>query len=185
MRHLILVKHSLPEIDPAVPAHRWHLSAEGRRRCHALSERLACYSPGCMLSSREPKAVETARLLARHLGQTVQVVEGLHEHDRSHVGWMDADRFRSQVQALFDHPDRLVMGGETADQARERFTCAVTAALGEYPNSDVVIVAHGTVITLFVEQAAGGAAFEFWERLALPSMVVMSLPELALVRGPI
>jgi broad specificity phosphatase PhoE len=185
MRHLILVKHALPEIDPALPAHRWPLSVEGRRRCHTLAERLADYSPGCMLSSREPKAVETAQLLADHFGQTVEIVEGLHEHDRSDVGWMDEARFRSQVQAFFDQPDRLVMGRETAAQARKRFARAVTAALGQCPRGDVVIVAHGTVITLFVEQAVGVAGFEFWKQLGLPSMVVLSLPELALVRGPI
>ena len=39
-RHLILVKHSLPEIMEDVPAREWILSAEGRARCKRLADRL-------------------------------------------------------------------------------------------------------------------------------------------------
>ncbi len=45
MPRLILVKHSLPEIVPALPANEWRLSEGGRPRCRVLAERLAAYSP--------------------------------------------------------------------------------------------------------------------------------------------
>jgi broad specificity phosphatase PhoE len=181
LRSLILVKHSLPEIVPVVPAHQWHLSEKGRLQCIALAKRLTCHLPGCIVSSKEPKAVETAQLVADHVGQTVQIIEGLHEHDRSNVEWTSEERFEAQVAAFFRHPDRLVMGTETASEARKRFTQAVTSVLQEHPNDTVVIFAHGTVITLFVAQAVGLEAFRLWKQLGLPSFVVMSLPEVELV----
>jgi hypothetical protein len=52
MRYLVLVKHSLPHIVPTLPAHRWYLSEEGHLRCQALADKLAVYSPGCILSSK-------------------------------------------------------------------------------------------------------------------------------------
>lgn len=66
-------------------------------------------------------------------------------------------------------------------QARERFTAAVQAILAERPEGNVVIVAHGTVLTLFVAHHTGVAPLPFWQRLGLPSFVVLSLPELALL----
>ncbi len=37
VRRLILVKHSLPVLEPAVPAREWRLGEEGRRRCAGLA----------------------------------------------------------------------------------------------------------------------------------------------------
>lgn len=48
-----------------------------------------------------------------------------------------------------------------------------------HPVGNIIIVAHGTVITLFVSRRAGLEPFPFWKRLALPSFVVLSLPDQA------
>ena len=40
MQKLILVRHSVPEIDARLRAADWHLSDEGRRRCTGLAEAL-------------------------------------------------------------------------------------------------------------------------------------------------
>ena len=63
MSELILVKHSLPAFDPALPPAEWHLSEEGLRRCEGLAERLRPWvGPlgGPLFVSTEPKAMETA-----------------------------------------------------------------------------------------------------------------------------
>ena len=39
---LILVKHSLPVIDPEKPAHQWKLSPEGKKRCIPLAQASCC-----------------------------------------------------------------------------------------------------------------------------------------------
>ena len=40
---LVLVRHSLPEIDPAVSSREWRLSEEGRVRSRILAENLVKY----------------------------------------------------------------------------------------------------------------------------------------------
>ena len=77
MQTLILVKHSLPEIDPSVPAAEWRLSREGRRRARILGERLDRYNPDRIFSSTEPKSMETAEIAAGNLNVPVEVVQGL------------------------------------------------------------------------------------------------------------
>ena len=71
-----------------------------------------------------------------------------------------------------------MLGKETADQARARFSNALQALQTEYPNQSLAIVSHGTVITLFVEKLTGLEPFPFWKKLGLPSFVVFSLPGL-------
>jgi broad specificity phosphatase PhoE len=48
----------------------------------------------------------------------------------------------------------------------------------------VVIVTHGTVISLFVSRLTGSSDLELWSKLGLPSLVAMDLHSSTLiVRG--
>jgi broad specificity phosphatase PhoE len=178
---LILVKHSLPEMVPGLPANRWHLAEVGRLRCQALAEHLAPYRPDVIVASTEPKAAETAELVAGALHKPWHIATDLHEHERSGVGWLDRAQFEAQVAEFFRRPDAPVFGGETADQAHARFAAAVAALMtAQYPARNLAVVAHGTVISLFVARLAGVEPFSLWSRLGLPSFVVLSLPEMEL-----
>lgn len=173
--NLIFVKHSLPEIVPGLPAAEWHLSEEGRRRCAPLARVLAGLNPDGLVSSQEPKALETARLAARHLGLPVCSFPDLHEHTRRSTDFTTPDVFQQQVSALFREPGRLVFGEETADQAHARFAAAVTTALAESGFGNPAIVTHGTVISLFVSRITGQDPFPLWRSLGLPAIVSLSL----------
>jgi broad specificity phosphatase PhoE len=180
-RNLILVRHSLPTIDPRTPAPEWRLSDEGRQRCERLAAELALFRPEVVVSSREPKAVETGQIVAHHLGLPCEVAPGLHEHDRRHVApFEDVDQFQEAVASLFERPHDLVFGAETAQQALGRFAHAVEVALARHSPRNVAIVSHGTVMTLFVARATGLAPFPFWQSLGLPAFVVLSHPALEL-----
>jgi broad specificity phosphatase PhoE len=181
MCHLILVKHSQPEIVTTIPAARWRLSDVGRQRCTALAERLAAYQPTAIVASREPKAEETAQIAAERLGLRHTTAAGLHEHDRSNVGWSSLAAFEAAVARFFAHPSELVFGRETAQQAHERFAAAVDAAVAAYPHGNLVVVAHGTVIALLVAARTGTEPLPLWRRLGLPSFVVLALPDIAIV----
>lgn len=93
MGFLILVKHSQSRPQPGIPASEWRLSDEGRMRCRALSDGLAPYRPSRLVSSTEPKAIETGRLVSDHLGLRCEPVEGLHEHLRQNVEFLTEERF--------------------------------------------------------------------------------------------
>ena len=171
MRKLILVKHSAPAIIPTVPAREWHLSDEGRTKAVTLAGQLAAYHPGAIITSTEPKAIETGQMVAERLGIPVETVEDLHEHERSQAGFTGNEEFQASVARFFASPEQLVFGSETADAAHRRFAQAVENVLAAHPEGNVVIVAHGTVITLFVTRLSGQDAFPFWKSLGLPSYV--------------
>jgi broad specificity phosphatase PhoE len=178
--NLILVRHSQSRQNPALPASQWGLSDEGRRRCGALAERLAIYRPVAIVTSRERKAVETGAIVAARLDLPAETAAGLHEHARERAGYSSPEAFEQSVAALFERPGELVFGEETASQAEQRFDQAVSDVLGRYPEQAVAVVAHGTVISLFVARHAGIAPAPFWKSLGMPAIVVLALPDLKL-----
>ena len=188
---LILVKHAMPVVDGSVPATEWQLSEGGREAARELAAELKRYEPFFVVSSIEPKAWETAAILAQRLRVPCAAVAGLHEHERPTPGLDTREQFQANVRALFERPDGLVFGAETANQARARFVAAVEDALAWWGSrapsegeQSLVAVAHGTVITLLCEAWCGVEPFPFWEALGLPSYVVLSLPERRLLHGP-
>jgi broad specificity phosphatase PhoE len=181
-RKLILVKHSQPEIVPDVPAHQWKLSDVGRRRCKALAERLAAYEPRVVVTSLEPKAKETGWLVAHALGARIETAPDLHEHNRCEIGFLaDQEEFRSRVIDLLEHPGELVFGSETADEAHRRFAVAIADIVAHHPNGNLVVIAHGTVMALFVARVAALDPVPLWQSLGLPSFAVLALPGYQLV----
>lgn len=186
-RHLILIKHSAPVVAIDRPPAQWVLATPGRIRCAALARQLAGYNIAAIATSDEPKARETAELLAAGLAfpDPLRLDHGLREHERSAADFYPAQGdFQRAVRELFARPDALVFGQETASAALTRFAATVQRHLAATPPGDLAIVAHGTVITLFVAAHAAIEPFAFWQSLDLPSFVVLTLPELRLLRGP-
>lgn len=185
-RHLILVKHSVPTVVPGIPPSEWVLSDEGRRRCTVLAARLArVVVPGTIAASDEPKARETAELLAAQLGfaGTLRLDHDLREHTRQPGDFFPSQgAFEAAVQDLFARPDDLVFGQETARAASDRFESAMRRILTDSARGDVIVVAHGTVITLFVAAHTGLVPFSLWQSLQLPSYIVLTLPDLQWVK---
>ena len=181
-RKLILVRHSGVEIIPGMPASQWQLSDEGRSLCGALAGRLAAHAPAVVVTSTEPKAIETGQIVAGLLSIPFETAPDLHEHERHSAGLFDTrEQFEAQVARLYETPGQLVFGDETADEAHSRFARAVTSVIEQHPAGSLAIVAHGTVMTLFVAHAASLELVPFWKRLGLPAFVVLSLPELSLL----
>lgn len=182
MNNLILVKHSLPEIVSSTPAKEWRLSRFGQVQSKTLAEKLETYSPDVIISSTEPKAIETAQIVAYHLDKPFSTFEGLHEHDRTGVGLVEKTQFETRMNDFFENPDKLIFGRETANQSLTRFSTALASVESQHPNKNIVVVAHGTVITLFVNKFNAIDAFSLWRKLNLPSFVVLSLPHHKLIK---
>lgn len=172
-RALILVKHAMPEIDPRVSAPNWPLSPAGREASVALAKRLERYRQTRVVTSVEPKAAETGKIVAATLGLPVSTVPGLHEHDSGDVPFMGTEAWNTTVAEVFARPDDVVLGRDSANDAADRFAAAVAAVQVEYPADTIVIAAHGRVISLAVARANAIDGFALWRRLGLPSFVVV------------
>ncbi len=182
-KYLILVKHSVPEIEEGRPASTWRLSKEGQLRAHQLAPELERFAPEVVFSSDEPKARETGEILARHFQLDLKTVPDLREHDRSNVAYLPHDAFLASVREFFRHPGQQVFGTETADEAHARFYRAVHSILNEHRHKTVLVVSHGTVISLFVARLTGSSDLELWTRLGMPSFVALDLSSSTVIVG--
>lgn len=184
MATLVLIRHAAPQADSTAPASEWRLSHAGRVAARSLAEALRPLGLTRLVSSLEPKAVETGRILGQALGIPSEIAAGLHEHDRSNMGFVPApERFQALVQALFARPEERVFGLESADEAHDRFRTAVARLLAEAPDDTLGVVTHGTVVSLLVSRANGLDGFEFWQGLELPDFRVLTLPDYRLAEG--
>ncbi len=184
MPKLVLIKHAPPQVDPAVPSPRWVLSDAGRRRCDWLADELSAQGVARLFASLEPKALETAALVAIRNGLAVEPRAGLNENDRTGFGFGTEDELRAAIRAFFDRPAQTVMGTESADAAFARYAAAVKGAVAEAGGRNLAIVTHGTVLTLFVARHNAIAPFDFWASLRLPAYVVLDVATFAL-EGPV
>lgn len=188
MHYLILVRHSVPAVLPGTAAVEWRLSDAGRARAAELAEKLAVYTPSQIASSDEPKARETAEIIAERLGGVPVVSEpGLREHDRRGAPYFGDERaFQATMARFFAAPEELVFGCETAAQARARFTAAVSRIIARSAaDRDIMVVTHGTVMALYLASTSGtgavGDAYAIWREQALPCYAALALPEMRLV----
>jgi broad specificity phosphatase PhoE len=187
MVKVVLVKHSQPEVAPVVPSPRWVLSQEGRARCSWLAGALRAEGVSRLYSSLEPKALETAALVAVDLGLDVSPRPGLHENDRSGLAFAPIETLRSLVRRFFDAPSEIVMGQESAEAALLRYRSAVRALMAETSDEVAAVVTHGTVLSLLVSRHNPIEPFALWDALKLPSYVVLEGANLVMsgsVRNP-
>lgn len=180
---LILVKHSNSNHNAHQPSHEWELTQEGRTRCQPLAHHLKPYQPTRLFASNLPRTIQTAQLVAQEL-DNIPIIENplLQEHSRiSNAPYGTADEFRQKIEQLFAQPDTLIFGDETAHQAQARFSQGIQECLIEAtPDENIIVIAHGTVNVLFTALYNPINSFDLWQRLKMPSIIILDLPSYAL-----
>ena len=166
---LILVRHGRPLIDPDKPPTTWPLCPEGRDAVVKLAARLAPFAPSAVASSPEPKALETAQIIADALGLKVEVDAGLHEHKRPALAFGTEEAFRARIAQVFAEPAKPIAGGESVEQACAR----LAKALADHPARPLVAVTHGTVLSHYVARRLGLNAHDLWRSLHTPDAFVL------------
>jgi broad specificity phosphatase PhoE len=144
---VILVRHAMPEVVPGIAPHLWELGPEGR----AAARKLAAALPAgaTIVTSEEPKALQTAEEIVAVRGGTLYVDRQLREATRP-TAWDDG--YREQARRYVG--GELLDGWEPHAAVIERFTAA---ARGD------IVVTHGLAMTLYL-----GADVRFWEELTFP-----------------
>lgn len=173
MPFMILIRHAAPDIDPEVPSTRWRLSPAGRATSRLLADRLRDFEIATIVTSVESKAKETGEIIADELGVPCQVRQDLQENDRRGLEVVDEDAYQMLIAQVFAQPELAVTGGESGQEASNRFHRAVVDALDESPGETIAVVAHGVVMSLFVSRFNSIDTFEFWSSLGLPVAVVL------------
>jgi len=164
---LHLVRHGKPVIDQARPADTWPLAPEAPADVLRLRDAGVLPTRGRWFSSREPKALDTARLLT---AEHVEVVDDLGEQRRTARWFDDAVEFRAVVHRAHARPDaEVVPGWEPLTRTRRRVTAAADTICFEANGVDVVMAGHGTAWTLLVAELTDAEPdLHAWAAMTMP-----------------
>jgi broad specificity phosphatase PhoE len=151
------ITHPQVQIDANIPVPEWGLSEIGRARAAAMLAQPWVGSIRRIVSSAERKAIETADILAKHLGLAVEVRQAMHENDRSATGFLPPPEFEAVADQFFANPHKSIRGWERAIDAQQRIVGEVETVLGSADSGDIAFVGHGGVGTLLLLSLSGRA----------------------------
>ena len=172
MQRLVLVRRAQVRLDAELPPRLWELTAEGRAAAEALA-RLALFAgAAAVITSPEPKARATAEPIARAAGVELRVEPDLREAERGASPVDDRARFVAQVDGWLSGIP--VPGWEERDAAAARIVACIEQLLRSC-RGDLVLVSHGTVLSLYLASLRGQARVDLaeWESIALPAVAVV------------
>lgn len=174
------VRHAMPLVVEGVHPVEWHLDDEGRRAAGAVAQGLEVREGlGALVSSTEPKALETAAEIGARWSATVEGDDRLREADRPWIG----PGYRAMAHRyLRGEP---LVGWEPHAQVAARMGAGVDAAVEGAQGRSVVIVTHGLALSVHLGDRLGPEFDQesFWSRLAFPDAWVLD-PSGVLHRSP-
>ena len=161
------------------------LSARGRAQAEALGRGLRGYRVGAAYVSPFSRAVETAELALRGSGVPLTVVEELRELSLGtwegctvdEIRAQDGDPYVAWVRAPHDCPPP---GGEPLPVVSVRVRAALDRIAAAHPRGDdVLVVAHGGVISVYACHLLGCSYNDLWRlRVDNASLTVVRPPRL-------
>lgn len=158
------VRHAMPVTDDGADPTAWRLDVQARTAVVALADRLEVPDGiGALVSSSEPKALETAEEIGARWGAPTLVDDRLREVARPWVG--DGYRLVAHRYLRGELPE----GWEPHGQVAVRAAAAVTAARASTEGS-VVVVSHGLLLAVHLGDilAEGFDREGFWSCLSFP-----------------
>src|SRR5215218_5414518 len=103
---IVLIKHAQPLLDASKPARDWVLGSQGEEQSRRLGALLRPFLPGRLVTSPEPKALQTCEIVADELDIPMTVVDGLQEIERPVLPIMspsEHERVNARIFSEFDH----------------------------------------------------------------------------------
>ncbi|MGC5327250.1 histidine phosphatase family protein [Brevibacillus sp. SYSU BS000544] len=180
MKQLYMIRHSKVQIDPTTEPTHWTLSDVGIQAAREMALREDWHHLKMIYHSPEPKAEQTAKIVAETIGATCKVHHDLRELEMR-TGFLSASDFQMKVSEYFmGKPDPDF---EDFQAAQKRIRKAVASILDE-TNESVGIVSHGRIITAFYSDLLGRRiTSEEWKSIRLPDLSVIEIPTWKIVRG--
>jgi broad specificity phosphatase PhoE len=158
------ISHPEVVVDPFVAVDRWVLSERGHERLLRLLDLPWIRAIGRIVCSEEPKAQQTAAVLAAHRLLPVETRPGLGEINRSATGFLAPDQHESVAEACFANPTVSAHGWERAVDAQARIAAALDDLFLDAQHEDVAVVGHGGVGTLWYCRVAGVPIGRRWDQ---------------------
>ena len=152
---LILLRHGRTQFNPDNPVSQWALSEEGEKQAKEIAESGVFDYVDVIICSGEYKAKQTASYLADRLGKIVISNSGLNEIGRDDGGILTEEEHDKTLEFALRNQDQSRHRWETAQNALNRYESSVDQINREYKGKNILIVSHGTVMSLYFAKLTG------------------------------
>lgn len=180
MRQVYIIRHAKVQMNPSSDPTKWILSDEGIKDTRLLALRENWNHLKLLYHSPEPKAEQTAAIIAEMIGAECKVHPDLRDLEMR-TGVLPTEEFQSRVcDYLLGKSD---LDFENYEAAQLRIRNAVHTIVNETDGS-VGIVSHGRIITAFFSDLLERRMTpEEWRSITFPDVSVIDIPKWKIVRG--
>ena len=169
---LYLVRHAHSQ-QTALPVETWPLSDLGRQQAQRLADLPFWQDVQVICTSVEPKALQTAQIVAARRDLPVEPVFDLRE--LLSPGDLVGD-YKSAVRQAFNNPTASVNGWEPAGEAQTRIVTAIERVLLLHEDKTLAVVSHGLALTLYLAYLTDiSPSLELWHSLPFASAIQVDL----------
>jgi broad specificity phosphatase PhoE len=165
---LYLIRHAHSQ-RTALPAETWALSEPGTRQARQLAELPFWREVQIICSSWEPKALQTAQIVAEQRSLPIEPVFDLRELRRTEGFVPD---YHAAVREVLENPLKSFNGWEPAGEAQTRIVTAIERLWMLHEGETLAVVSHGLVLTLYLAYLTDSApTLDLWHSLPFASTI--------------
>lgn len=175
MAKIFLVRHGTPVVSHEVPARDWPLSDAGRDAVTGLASQHDWPLVSGIYHSLEPKAKDTAKVLAQHLSAPLVAWPMLGEIPFETPIFYDPETFESFVR---DFLQRGIQGPfqETYHEAESRIVHALHSIVGQDGPGLPIAVSHGRILAVLWSYLLGTRlSVRQWREIPMPGLALVDL----------
>ncbi|MHA1930155.1 MAG: histidine phosphatase family protein [Candidatus Thorarchaeota archaeon] len=154
---LVLLRHAEPHVEIADVPSKWGVSKEGKAQAIKLAFSGVFNDIDLIISSDEPKAYQTADMIALRQKQSVIRNPLFDELNRDGGFYLSSSQYKLAVQTILQDYSFRVDGWETAASALSRFKRGIDQVLAEHSSKRVLIISHGIVLTMYFSELLGNS----------------------------
>jgi broad specificity phosphatase PhoE len=163
---LYLIRHAHSQ-RTALPAETWALSESGIQQARRLAELPFWREVQIICSSWEPKALQTAEIVAEQHSLPIEPILDLRELRRTEGFVPD---YESAVREVLANPLKSYHGWEPAGEAQTRIMTAIERLLMLHEGETLAVVSHGLALTLYLAYLTDSApTLDLWRSLSFAS----------------
>lgn len=166
MNTYIFLRHGETIKDPSIPAVEWKLTEETQTALAELASQSEFNDITHIYSSFEHKAQKSAEPFADGLGLHIETMDGLEEVHRGDA-YLSDEEFARLKQEKLEQRDTARDGGETSNEALERFKKAIAEIDAKHTDAKILISSHGTILSLYFSDLKQDFSdiFMYWKNL--------------------
>ncbi len=176
-RKIYFLRHASTHIEPTIHPRKWDLSKEGIHTSQLIRNHPIFSTIDHIFCSTEQKTYLTIAPYAQIRSLPVHFDAGFGEIHASDLPLTTKTQFETMKHHCFLHLDKSPEGAETFREGLTRFKLALSKVQTQFPSGDILIVSHGTILTLYFADLLqllekGEETFFRWQNLPFGALGV-------------